>query len=203
METFTGCEIKVNMELSAVGERIFAAESILKRCILRGRIEYLVKWRGWSQKSSTWEPEDNILDARLLDAFEEREREREFFGPKKRGPKPETFLLKAKTALKTYECRRPLPTAIQGLRAVVPNIFPPSTVNRGESVMVQTPEPERRPRPTPTKPFVAEEFGNVPKSRGPKAKLQLLLNTDLDSCPTEDPEKRARFEGIEIWPGVM
>ncbi|XP_023604366.1 chromobox protein homolog 8 [Myotis lucifugus] len=82
------------MELSAVGERVFAAEALLKRRIRKGRMEYLVKWKGWSQKYSTWEPEENILDARLLAAFEEREREMELYGPKKRGPKPKTFLLK-------------------------------------------------------------------------------------------------------------
>lgn len=60
------------MELSAVGESVFAAESIIKRRIRRGRWEYLVKWKGWSQKYSTWEPEENILDARLFAAFEER-----------------------------------------------------------------------------------------------------------------------------------
>lgn len=78
------------MELSAVGERVFAAESIIKRrirkvrgaagparggwegrtsphrhhypppgsgltpasppCVLQGRIEYLVKWKGWAIK---------------------------------------------------------------------------------------------------------------------------------------------------------
>uniref|UniRef100_A0A3B4A7J9 Chromo domain-containing protein n=1 Tax=Periophthalmus magnuspinnatus TaxID=409849 RepID=A0A3B4A7J9_9GOBI len=54
------------MELSAVGERVFAAESIIKRRIRKGRIEYLVKWKGWSPKYSTWEPEENILDSRLL-----------------------------------------------------------------------------------------------------------------------------------------
>uniref|UniRef100_A0A667X6R2 Chromobox homolog 8b n=1 Tax=Myripristis murdjan TaxID=586833 RepID=A0A667X6R2_9TELE len=59
------------MELSAVGERVFAAESIIKRRIRRGRIEYLVKWKGWSPKYSTWEPEENILDPRLFVAFEE------------------------------------------------------------------------------------------------------------------------------------
>uniref|UniRef100_A0AAR2J3A2 Chromo domain-containing protein n=1 Tax=Pygocentrus nattereri TaxID=42514 RepID=A0AAR2J3A2_PYGNA len=59
------------MELSAVGERVFAAESIIKRRIRRGRMEYLVKWKGWSPKYSTWEPEENILDSRLFAAFEE------------------------------------------------------------------------------------------------------------------------------------
>ncbi|KAG7232958.1 hypothetical protein INR49_007916, partial [Caranx melampygus] len=47
---------------------------------------------------STWEPEENILDSRLFAAFEQRERERELYGPKKRGPKPKTFLLKVISA---------------------------------------------------------------------------------------------------------
>uniref|UniRef100_A0A3B4ZUX0 Chromo domain-containing protein n=1 Tax=Stegastes partitus TaxID=144197 RepID=A0A3B4ZUX0_9TELE len=34
-----------------------------------GKFEYLVKWRGWS---SNWEPEENILDPRLLAAFHKR-----------------------------------------------------------------------------------------------------------------------------------
>ncbi|CAJ0945878.1 unnamed protein product [Ranitomeya imitator] len=168
------------MELSAVGERVFAAESLLKRRIRKeqkstwyisqrkaincsvkvagtlvshysyiaegrgkseiahrhmqaeetaaestGRMEYLVKWKGWSQKYSTWEPEENILDARLVAAFEDRERERELYGPKKRGPKPKTFLLKAqaKANAKTYEFRRhPSPDmqsrSREGLRSI-------------------------------------------------------------------------------------
>uniref|UniRef100_UPI00398EB0F3 chromobox protein homolog 8a n=1 Tax=Pristiophorus japonicus TaxID=55135 RepID=UPI00398EB0F3 len=103
------------MELSAVGERVFAAESLLKRRIRKGRVEYLVKWKGWSPKYSTWEPEENILDARLISAFDEREREREMYGPKKRGPKPKTFLLKAKA--KTYTFRSDV---ARGLRMSYP-----------------------------------------------------------------------------------
>ena len=29
-------------------------------------LQYLVKWKGWSPKYSTWEPEENILDPRLI-----------------------------------------------------------------------------------------------------------------------------------------
>ena len=57
------------MELSAVGERVFAAECIMKKRVRRHKMEYLVKWKGWSHKYNTWEPEENILDQRLLDAF--------------------------------------------------------------------------------------------------------------------------------------
>ncbi|XP_029359579.1 chromobox protein homolog 6a [Echeneis naucrates] len=84
------------MELSAAGDRIFAAEAILKRRVRKGRIEYLVKWKGWAMKHSTWEPEENILDDRLILGFEQKEREREMNGPKKRGPKPKNFVMKAR-----------------------------------------------------------------------------------------------------------
>lgn len=198
------------MELSAVGESVFAAESIIKRRIRRGRWEYLVKWKGWSQKYSTWEPEENILDARLFAAFEERERERELFGPKKRGPKPETFLLKAKAKAKekTYEFRGEAPRGIQvsypipepvitprareGLRTVVPTIFPPSAVNRGESVHVRPPEPERRPRPPPAAALTHQESARLPKKRGRKPKLHPLYDKDDGGCSAEPDAKRSR-----------
>ncbi|XP_026205509.1 chromobox protein homolog 8a [Anabas testudineus] len=197
------------MELSAVGESVFAAESIIKRRIRRGRWEYLVKWKGWSQKYSTWEPEENILDARLFAAFEERERERELFGPKKRGPKPETFLLKAKAKEKTYEFRREAPRGIQvsypipepvitprareGLRTVVPTIFPPSAVNRGESVHVRLPEPERRPGPTPPAALTLHESAQFPRKRGRKPKLHLHYDKDDGSSSAEPDTKRIRL----------
>ena len=34
--------------------------------------EYLVKWKGWGPKYSTWEPEENILDGRLIEAFDKK-----------------------------------------------------------------------------------------------------------------------------------
>ncbi|KAJ3601723.1 hypothetical protein NHX12_032690 [Muraenolepis orangiensis] len=201
------------MELSAVGESVFAAESIIKRRIRRGRWEYLVKWKGWSQKYSTWEPEENILDARLFAAFDERERERELFGPKKRGPKPETFLLKAKVKTKPYEFRREsypgpepaviTPRAREGLRAVVPTLFPPSTVNRGESVGLNPhppQEPEKRSRPPPPPlllhlhmqqpaPLGPDSAQHVPKKRGRKPKGPATTTTTTEEEEEEEEEE--------------
>ncbi|KAL1006086.1 hypothetical protein UPYG_G00067730 [Umbra pygmaea] len=207
------------MELSAVGERVFAAESIIKRRIRRGRMEYLVKWKGWSPKFSTWEPEENILDSRLFAAFEERERERELFGPKKRGPKPKTFLLKAqaKAKAKSYEFRseavrgirvtyptpEPIitPRAREGLRAVVPTIFPPSTVNRGESVRVRPPEPVRENRPPALQRSPGPDgFINGPKKRGPKPKLRFKDNSANAPLVIPEPPKRRAEEQTTYGP---
>uniref|UniRef100_A0A8C9RD70 Chromobox 6 n=2 Tax=Scleropages formosus TaxID=113540 RepID=A0A8C9RD70_SCLFO len=120
------------MELSAVGDRVFAAECILKRRVRKGRIEYLVKWKGWAIKYSTWEPEENILDSRLIAAFEQKERERELYGPKKRGPKPKTFLLKARaqaaeTTTRVPELRQYQPAASSSSRASSSSASPASS----------------------------------------------------------------------------
>ena len=48
---------------------VFAAEKILKKRYKKGRLEYLVKWQGYSAKYNTWEPSKNILDERLLQMF--------------------------------------------------------------------------------------------------------------------------------------
>ncbi|CDQ76002.1 unnamed protein product [Oncorhynchus mykiss] len=80
------------MELPAAGEHVFAVESIEKKRNRKGRMEYLVKWRGWSPKYNTWEPEENILDPRLLDAFQNRERYEQLMGYRKRGPKPKHLM---------------------------------------------------------------------------------------------------------------
>ncbi|XP_066995739.2 polycomb group protein Pc [Anabrus simplex] len=61
------------MEL-AMGDRVYAAERIMKKRVRRGRVEYFVKWKGWSRKHSTWEPDENILDRRLIDIFEQSQR---------------------------------------------------------------------------------------------------------------------------------
>ncbi|KAJ8251635.1 hypothetical protein GJAV_G00223480 [Gymnothorax javanicus] len=81
------------MDLPAAGEHVFAVESIEKKRIRKGKIEYLVKWTGWSSKYNTWEPEENILDPRLLIAFQNRERQDQLMGHRKRGPKPKHPLI--------------------------------------------------------------------------------------------------------------
>jgi len=60
---------------SDLGEMVFAAEKISKKRLRKGKVEYLVKWKDWGPKYSTWEPEENILDARLIEQFNEKQKE--------------------------------------------------------------------------------------------------------------------------------
>lgn len=100
---------RIDMELPAAGEHVFAVESIEKKRIRKGRVEYLVKWRGWSPKYNTWEPEENILDPRLLLAFQHRERHEQSMGYRKRGPKPKHLLVQ----LPAFARRSNVPSELQ------------------------------------------------------------------------------------------
>ncbi|KAK2916018.1 hypothetical protein Q8A67_000392 [Cirrhinus molitorella] len=84
----------MNMELSSIGEQVFAVESITKKRVRKGNVEYLLKWQGWSPKYSTWEPEDNILDPRLVLAYEEREEKERALAYKRKGLRPRQIILR-------------------------------------------------------------------------------------------------------------
>ncbi|XP_070783748.1 chromobox protein homolog 7 [Enoplosus armatus] len=81
------------MELSAIGEQVFAVESIVKKRFRKGNVEYLLKWKGWPPKYSTWEPEEHILDQRLVQAYEEKEQRDRTVGHRRKGSKTKRLLL--------------------------------------------------------------------------------------------------------------
>lgn len=51
---------------------VYQAEKILQSRKRHGKLQYLVKWTNYPVLESTWEPEENILDRRLLDAFHKK-----------------------------------------------------------------------------------------------------------------------------------
>lgn len=75
------------------------------------------------------------------------------------------------------------PRAREGLRTVVPTIFPPSAINRGESVHIRSLEPERRYRPSPQ---------HLPKKRGRKPKQNVGYDDDDGGTSAEPYAKRSR-----------
>ena len=53
---------------------LIASEKILKKPKRKGKMQYKVKWLGYPEDQSTWEPEGNILDKRLIKHFEHNQR---------------------------------------------------------------------------------------------------------------------------------
>merc|ERR1712130_820906 len=55
-------------------EAEYEVETIVsKRTSEEGKVEYLVKWKGWNASDNTWEPVDNLQSSKeLIDEFEEK-----------------------------------------------------------------------------------------------------------------------------------
>ncbi|CAL8118120.1 unnamed protein product [Orchesella dallaii] len=53
--------------LSAMSSGEYEVEKILKRRIRKGKLEYLLKWKGYGDEDNTWEPKGNIGAALILD----------------------------------------------------------------------------------------------------------------------------------------
>ncbi|KAL6560440.1 La ribonucleoprotein [Orobanche gracilis] len=50
----------------------YEIEAVRRKRIRKGKVQYLIKWRGWSEAANTWEPVENLLQCSdIIDAFEE------------------------------------------------------------------------------------------------------------------------------------
>lgn len=64
-------------EEESVEEEIYEVEKVVDKRMHKGKVEYLLKWKGYSSNENTWEHEDSLDCSELLQEYESnRARER-------------------------------------------------------------------------------------------------------------------------------
>lgn len=60
--------------MSDEDEEIFEVEEIQKKRTRTGKVEYYIKWKGYSSADNTWEPIENLECPEIIEAFEANEK---------------------------------------------------------------------------------------------------------------------------------
>ena len=55
--------------------QVYQAEKITDSRMVLGARQYYVKWKGWSSKHNTWEPEQHIIDKKLIALYQSKGKE--------------------------------------------------------------------------------------------------------------------------------
>ena len=61
---------------SAENEPLFLVERILGQRERKGKLEYHIKWLGYDASHNSWEPQENILDEKLTEAWKQSQQVR-------------------------------------------------------------------------------------------------------------------------------
>ena len=53
-------------EIKIDGEMEYEVEEIIDSCLIQGKLQYLIKWKGYTTENNMWEPETNLKHAQVL-----------------------------------------------------------------------------------------------------------------------------------------
>merc|ERR1712180_111900 len=58
-------------------EEEYEIEYIVDKRKVKGKVEYLIKWKNYSHADDSWEPKDNLDCTKIIEDFEKQEKEKE------------------------------------------------------------------------------------------------------------------------------